>query len=262
MHDHKVLVEVCAGAATLTLNRAHAGNAIDLPTAQALVQAAERCESDESIRCVVLTGAGRLFCGGGDIAALAAAGDNLPEVLRELVGTLHTAVSKLMRMRKLLLVLVNGPAAGAGLSLAIMGDIVLAARSAYFSAAYGAVGLTADGGLSWHLPRLIGLRRAQEMILTNRRVSAEEASEMGLVTRVVDDAALRSEGDAMAQRLAGSATLALGQSRNLLLESFGGDLQAQLDREACSMIMAGATRDGREGIAAFIARRKPVFAGK
>ncbi len=261
MHEHPLRVDISAGTATLTLNRAQAGNAIDLPTAEALVAAAVRCEADESIRCVVLTGVGRLFCGGGDMAALAAAGDHLPEVLSELVGALHTAVSKLMRMRKPLLVLVNGPAAGAGLSLAVMGDVVLAVRSAHFSAAYGAVGLTADGGLSWHLPRLIGLRRAQEMMLTNRRVTAEEAAEMGLVTRVVDDDALTSEGAALAQRLAGSATLAIGGARTLLLESFGGGLEAQLDREARSMIRAGATRDGREGIAAFLARRKPVFAG-
>lgn len=261
MSQAPLLIEVSGAIATLTLNRTRVGNAIDLATARALLEAAIRCDTDGSIRCVVLTATGRLFCGGGDIAALAAGGDSLPSVLSELVGTLHVAVSKFMRMRKPLLVLVNGPAAGAGLSLAIMGDIVLAARSAHFSAAYGAVGLTADGGLSWQLPRLIGLRKAQEMMLTNRRVMAEEAEASGLITRVVDDEALRSEGAVLAEQLAGSATCALGGVRNLLLESCGGGLEDQLEREGRSMMVAGATHDGREGVAAFLVRRKPIFKG-
>ncbi len=256
-----LLIEVSGAIATLTLNRPRVGNAIDLPTARALMDAAIRCDTDGSIRCVVLTAAGRLFCGGGDIGALAAAGGNLPGVLSELIDTLHRAISKFMRMSKPLLVLVNGPAAGAGLGLAIMGDIVLAARSAHFSAAYGAVGLTADGGLSWQLPRLIGLRKAQQMMFTNCRVTANEAEAIGLITRVIDDEALQSEGTAVAEQLAGSATCALSGLRTLLLESFDSGLEEQLEREKDSMIMAGARRDGREGVAAFFARRKPIFEG-
>lgn len=156
-----------------------------------------RCESDGSIRCVELTAVGHIFCGGSDLGALTVADVSLPRVLSEFVGTLDMAVWKLMRMRKPLLVLVNGPAAGAGLGLAIMGDIVLAATSADFIAAFDDVGLTADGGLSWQLPRLIGLRRSQEILITNRRVTAEEAEGMGLITRVVDDEALAAEGAAL-----------------------------------------------------------------
>lgn len=261
MSDLPLLVEVSGAIATLTLNRPRAGNAIDLPTAGALIEAAIRCETDESIRCVVLTGVGRLFCSGGDIGALAAAGAGLPEALGELVGALHMAVSKFMRMRKPLLVLVNGPAAGAGLSLAVMGDIVLAAKSAHFSSAYAAVGLTADGGLSWQLPRLIGQRRAQEMMFTNRRVSAEEAAAIGLVTRVVTDEALPIEGAALAERLGASATGALGSLRELLLESFDREPESQLARELRAMMKAGASRDAQEGIAAFLERRQAVFHG-
>lgn len=261
MSDTPLLVEVSGAIATLTLNRPQAGNAVDLPLARALVEAANRCDADNSIRCVVLTAVGRLFCGGGDIAVLAAAADDLPQVLSELVGTFHTAVCKLMRMRKPLLVLVNGPAAGAGLSLAITGDIVVAARSAHFTAGYAAVGLTADGGLSWQLPRLIGLRKTQELLFTNRRVGVDEAETMGLISRVVSDEALRSEGTKTAESLATSATLALGEVRNLLLESFNGGLEVQLERETRSMMAAGATQDGREGVAAFLARRKASFSG-
>ncbi|PIK71576.1 hypothetical protein CS379_18575 [Methylobacterium frigidaeris] len=172
------------------------------------------------------------------------------------------AVSRLMRMEKPLLVLVNGPAAGAGLSLAIAGDVVLAAGSAHFTAAYGGVGLSPDGGMSWLLPRLVGLRRAQEIILTNRRIGAEEAERIGLVTRTVEDAALASEGAEVAAGLATSATRALGLARGLLADSLSSGLETQLEREARAIAEAGRTPDGREGIAAFLARRKPDFTGR
>jgi 2-(1,2-epoxy-1,2-dihydrophenyl)acetyl-CoA isomerase len=169
------------------------------------------------------------------------------------------AVSRLMRMAKPLAVLVNGPAAGAGLSLAISGDIVLAARSAHFTAAYGKVGLTPDGGMSWMLPRLVGMRRAQEIIVANRRIPAEEAASIGLVTRVVDDADLSREGAALAAELASSATLAIGGARALLLESHSNGLETQLEREARSIAAAGGTAESREGVAAFLERRAPDF---
>src|SRR3546814_554431 len=230
-----------------------------LPLARALLQAAIRCDTDPAIRCVVLTGAGKLFCGGGDVQAFSAAGDQVSSYLSELAGTLHMAVTRLMRMAKPLLVLVNGPAAGAGLSLAICGDMVLAARSAHFTAAYGMVGLSPDGGMSWLLPRLIGMRRAQAMIIGNQRVSANEAEAIGLVTRTVDDAALLSEGANLAEKLTSSATEAIGAARALLLESYDGALEAQLERETRSITARGASPECREGVAAFLGRRKPDF---
>lgn len=261
MSDAPLIVAVENGVATLTLNRPEAGNTIDLPLAHALLQAALQCDNDAAIRCVVLTGAGKLFCGGGDISAFAGAGEQVASFLSELAGTLHMAITRLMRMRKPLLVLVNGPAAGAGLSLALSGDIVLAARSAHFSTAYSAVGLSPDGGMSWLLPRLVGMRKAQEMILTNCRVASEEAAAIGLVTRIVDDADLASEGAKQSATLAASATSALGAARALLLESFGGSLEGQLEREVRSIAAAGASAECREGVAAFLARRKPDFMG-
>lgn len=261
MTDTPLLFSIDGATARLTLNRPAAGNAIDLPLAQALMQAATRCDQDDSIRCVVLTGAGRLFCAGGDLSAFAAAGDRVPAFLSELAGTLHMAISRLQRMEKPLLVLVNGPAAGAGLSLSLIGDIVIAGQSAHFTAAYGSVGLSPDGGMSWLLPRLVGLRRAQDMIIGNRRVSADEAATIGLVTRMVADADLTAAGDEAIRSLVAAPTKAVGAARNLLLDSFDGPLEAHLDRETRRIAASGATNDCREGVAAYLTRRKPDFTG-
>lgn len=261
MSDAPLLFEREGSIARLTLSRPAAGNAIDLPLARALRDAALVCDTDAGIRCVVLSGKGRLFCAGGDLGLMADAGDRLDAALSELAGTLHAALSRLARMRKPLLVLVNGPAAGAGLSLAICGDVVLSARSAHYTAAYGSIGLTPDGGMSWWLPRIVGLRKAQEIILSNRRIDAVEAEAIGLVTRLVDDAALADEGAIVAQRLAASATAALGAARGLLLDSYRNGFETHLEQEARTITAAAATAESREGVAAFVGKRKPQFEG-
>ncbi len=255
-----ILVEVAESIARITLNRPQAGNAIDLEMARALLDAAIRCDHDRAIRCVVLTGAGRMFCAGGDIGAFAAAGGNADAFLSELAGTMTLALSRLARMSKPLLVLVNGPAAGAGLSIAIAGDVVLAAPSAHFTSAYTGIGLVPDCGLTWWLPRLVGLRAAQEMIVTNRRIGAEEAARIGLVTRLADD--LEAAGHEAAEALAAAPTAALAASRALLLESFSATLETQCEREGRAIAAAGVSADGVEGVAAFAARRSPEFAGR
>lgn len=262
MSDAPVIVAVEGGVATLTLDRPDAGNAIDLPTAHALITAAIRCQTDRAIRAVVLTGAGRLFCAGGDVRLMSSAGAQAPALLAELAGAFHLAVTRLLRMPKPLVTLVNGPAAGAGFSLALLGDIVLAARSAHFTAAYGAIGLTPDGGLSWTLPRLVGLRRAQQIILANPRIGAEEAAALGLVTRVVDDEALVEEGRRLARRLADGPAAALGATRTLLWESSETSFETHLDRELRTLAAAGASADAREGLDAFLARRPANFKGE
>ncbi|MFN3817723.1 enoyl-CoA hydratase/isomerase family protein [Blastomonas sp.] len=261
MNDLPVLVSFDAGVATLTLNRPETGNTINMDMAQALLQAAIRCDTDGAIRCVVLTGSGRLFCAGGDLSSFADAGTNVAAFLSQLAGTLHMAVSRLMRMRKPLVVLANGPAAGAGLSLALAGDIVLAAPNAHFTAAYGAVGLSPDGGMSWLLPRLVGMRKAQQMIISNRRVGADEAAEIGLVSHVVSAEELTSEGMKQASLLASGATGAIGAARALLLDSYGDSFEGHLDREARSISALGTTDESREGIAAFLEKRRPDFIG-
>ena len=251
---------ISEGIARITLARPDVGNAIDLPLARALLSAAITCEADDTIRCVVLSGQGRLFCAGGDVGAMREAGDGLSAMLTELIAALHAAVHRLASMPKPLLVLVNGPAAGAGFSLAMLGDVVLSARSAHYTAAYAAIGLTADGGLSWLLPRLVGLRKAQEIILTNRRIKADEAEAIGLVTRTVADEALVAEGDAAAKLLTDAPVAALGAARALLKESFESGMETHLDRELRSMAIA-ARGEAREGLSAFFAKRPANFKG-
>ncbi len=166
---------IAGGIGRIVLDRPDMGNAIDMGLAEDLVAAAKACAEDDAARCVVLSAAGRMFCVGGDIGSFAAAGDEMGAFLRKLADVLHEAVLVLSAMDKPLVVVVQGPAAGAGLSLALLGDVVLASEASHFTAAYTGIGVTPDGGMSWLLPRLVGLRCAQEMILTNRRVSAAEA---------------------------------------------------------------------------------------
>ena len=234
--------------ARLVLDRPDAANSINLDLAKALARAAVQCDEDATIRSVVLTARGKLFCPGGDVGAFASAGDGLPALLKDLTIYLHQAVSRLARMEKPLVTAVNGAAAGAGFSLAILGDIALAARSATFNVAS-----------TWLLPRLVGLRRAQEIMLRNQRLGAEQAAELGVVTRVVDDGALLEEAMAIAHELATGPTFALGRTRALLLNSFGESLEAQMEFEARSIVECGRSAHGQAGVAAFLARRKPEF---
>lgn len=254
-----VTLSLADSIATITLQRPQVGNAIDFSLVEALADAASRCDADPLVRCVVLTGAGPRFCSGGDIALMAQAGDAMPDLLLRLASGFHVALKRLVQLRKPLVVLVNGPAAGAGLSLALVGDVVLSARSARFRAGYGSIGLTPDGGLSWMLPRLVGLRRAQEMILTDRTMDADEAAAAGLVTRSVEDSDLASEGLAAARKLSARAVEAVARARGLLFEGGSSAFFDHLDTEAQTIAAAGARAEATEGIAAFRAKRNPDF---
>lgn len=254
-----VLLAIDNGVATITLNRPEQGNGIDMALADELLAASEAVSADPTVRCVVLTGAGRMFCVGGDIAAFSAAAEQAGPFLKALADKLHESVLVLAAMAKPLITVVNGPAAGAGLSLAATGDIVLASEAAHFTAAYTAIGLTPDGGMSWTLPRLVGMRVAQEMILTNRRVSAAEAVTLGLVTRAVPADNLVAEAAALAAKLADAPTRALGAARWLLAEGQTHSLAVHLDLESQTIASAGAGPEGKEGVAAFLGKRKPDF---
>jgi 2-(1,2-epoxy-1,2-dihydrophenyl)acetyl-CoA isomerase len=194
------------------------------------------------------------------VKRLHAAGDALPGLLRDILVSLHPAISCLATMGKPVVTAIHGPAAGAGVGLAAVGDIALAEPDAHFTVAYSRIGLTPDGGATWLLPRLIGLRRTQELALTNRRVSAEEAAAMGLITRVVARGTLEREVDALAEALAQGPVGALGRTRRLLLASGQADLDAQLESERENITEQGGTAESRTGIAAFIERREPDFA--
>jgi len=254
--------ELADGVATITLNRPDAANAIDLALARELMQVAIRCDEDPSVRAVLLTGAGKMFCAGGDLKSFAAQGDRLPSLLKEITTNLHAATSRFARMAAPLVVAVNGTAAGAGFSIAISGDLVVMAESAKLTMAYTAAGLSPDGSSTWFLPRLVGMRRAQELMLTNRRLSAAEALAWGLVNQVVPDAELASTAMALARQLAAGATRAFGTVKTLLASTFSESLETQMELEARGIAAMAGGADGREGIEAFVAKRAPKFSGR
>jgi len=243
----------------LTLDRPTVGNAIDIPMARAFMEAAILGDEDDGVRCVLISGAGRLFCAGGDVAAFHGAGDALPSFLKEITAYLHSGIARLARMNKPVVTAINGPVAGAGVGLALLGDIVLAEPRAHFTLAYTAIGMVPDGGTTWLLPRLVGLRKAQEMMLRNPRISAQDAANMNLITRVVAEGTLATEADAVARELSNAATGAIGATRALLLESFSRSLETQMELESRAIAARARTFEGREGIASFVEKRPPNF---
>jgi len=261
MEYENLRFEQAEGVATITLDRPDAANAIDLGLGRELMHAAIRCDEDPGVRAVLLTGAGRMFCAGGDLKSFAARGDDVPALLKELTVYLHAATSRFARMEAPLLVAVNGTAAGAGFSLAVAGDLVWIAESAKLTMAYTAAGLSPDGSSSYFLPRLIGLRRTQELMLTNRRLSAAEALDWGLVSRVLPDAELLEAARALARDLASGPTRAFGVVKKLLATSFHESLETQMELESRGIAEMAGTADGREGIAAFLAKREAKFRG-
>ena len=256
-----VQIEVQDRVAVLTLSRPYTGNAIDQEMADSLLKAALACASDQSVRAVLLTGKGRSFCVGGDVKAFAAAGPGAAALVQELTASLHMAVARLARMDKPLVTAINGAAAGAGFGLAILGDVALGARSAKFAMAYGAIGLTPDGGATWLLPRLVGYRQAQRLALTGARIDAVEAERIGLITRAIDDADLQAEAFALAANLAQGPRRAFARTRALLQQALSNGLETQLELEAQGIAEAVGLPEGQEGIAAFVARRPPDFLG-
>ncbi|WP_374572310.1 enoyl-CoA hydratase/isomerase family protein [Phenylobacterium sp.] len=262
MNEDLISFQLDGGVARLTLNRPSAANAMNVALCQALCDAAIRCDEDPQVRAVHLTGAGRMFSAGGDLRAFAEDGDAVGASLKRMTTYLHSALSRLARMRAPLVVAVNGPAAGAGLSLAMLGDLVICAHSASFVMAYTAAGLTPDGGSTYLLPRLVGLRRAQELILTNRKLSAEEAVAWGLATQTVEDEALADVSLTAARRLADGPTNAFGAARALLMAGAAAGYESQMELEARAIAAASGSADGREGITAFLARRTPTFTGR
>jgi 2-(1,2-epoxy-1,2-dihydrophenyl)acetyl-CoA isomerase len=257
-----LLFDVKDHVARITMNRPEAANALNAEMGKDLMHAALRCSEDSTIRAVILTGAGRLFSGGGDLKSFAAQGDNMPYHLKEVTTYLHAAISRFTRMDAPVIAAVNGTAGGAGMSLCCFCDLVLAAESAKFTMAYTRVGLTPDGSSTYFLPRIVGLKRALELTLTNRILTAQEAMEWGIVTKVVPDASLQAEADALATQLASAATGALGAAKRLLHSGWGEPLETQMELESQVIAARAHTADGREGIAAFLEKRAAKFAGK
>ena len=251
-------LEVRDGVAFITLDRPDAMNSLSLDMGKDLLQAALTCASDREVRAVVLTGAGKIFCAGGDLRGMQESGERLQQFLHELTTQLHAAISVFTRMDAPLIAAVNGTTAGAGVGLMAMADIALAAQSARITLAYTGVALTPDGSTTYFLPRLIGLKRTAELMLTNRVLSADEALQWGLINQVLPDAELASVATSLAGKLAAGPTGAFGRVKRLLAAS-AGQLETQLALEARSISLQGISAEGREGVAAFLAKRKPAF---
>jgi 2-(1,2-epoxy-1,2-dihydrophenyl)acetyl-CoA isomerase len=260
MSSKSVLLELRDNVAHVTLNRPQAGNALDLEMAKDLVAASLECEGNRSIRAVLLSGAGNNFCVGGDVKAFVVQ-ERLPRYLREITSHLHMAVSRFARLDAPVIAAVQGSAAGGGFSLAISCDLVLATETATFLMAYSKIGMAPDGGSSYFLPRLVGFKRAMELALTNRVLSAREASAWGIVTDVVLANQLAARAEELARSLAQGPTGAFGSAKRLLHSGWNQSLETQMELESRAIAAAGGSADGQEGIRAFVEKRKAKFSG-
>lgn len=259
-----VRVEQTDGVATVTLDRPAAMNALDLATKIALRDALDAVATDEGVRAVVLTGAGRAFCVGQDLREHAAGLRDRP--LAEVWATVeqHYApiARSLLTMPKPVIAAVNGVAAGAGASIAFACDLRLVADGAGFNLAFTAIGLSCDTGASWTLPRLVGQARARELLLLPRTIDATEALALGLATRVVPAGDLAAEATDLAGALAAGPTMAYAAVKSALHYAAAHPLDEALEHEARLMAATGGSADHRGAVASFLAKEKPTFTGR
>lgn len=259
MSDYQTLTFEQRGAtARIVLDRPDAANGMNDVMTRELADAAARCDVPTT-KAVVLTGAGRFFCAGGDLKAMAASPLGPGRFVKRIADDLHRAISTFARMDAVLITAVNGVAAGAGFSLAVAGDLVLAADTASFTMAYTRAGLSPDGSSSYYLPRIIGVRRTQELMLTNRTLTAAESLEWGLVTEVVPAGELADRAHALADQMASAARTSSSAVKKLLLASLGSGLEEQMELEGRLIAACADSPDGREGIDAFLGKRAPKF---
>jgi 2-(1,2-epoxy-1,2-dihydrophenyl)acetyl-CoA isomerase len=263
MQFKHVTLEFDGPVAILKLDHPEVMNAVSMDMLGGLAEALDAIDDRRSeVRCLVLTGAGRAFCAGANLQGR----DNQKPGRSNAGATLETGYHPVLRrLRNLhcpIVTSVNGAAAGAGMSFALMGDMILCARSAYFLQAFRRIGLVPDCGSTWLLPRLVGKARSVELSLMGERLPAEKALEWGLVNRVYDDASLMEETMKLAQELANGPTIALSLIRKLYWESEDNSFEEQLDLEQRSQREAGAAEDFKEGVSAFLAKRPAKFKGK
>jgi 2-(1,2-epoxy-1,2-dihydrophenyl)acetyl-CoA isomerase len=251
-----------AAIATIRLNRPERLNAIDPDAAHALLDACRQAARDEEARALVIRGEGRAFMAGGDVTGFHEAGEDAPELVRGIIGLLEESIQILDGLRIPVVARAQGAVAGAGFSLMMAADVVVAAEDVRLAFAYTSIGTTPDGGLSWSLPRAVGLRRALEIGLLGEPIEAEEALRLGLVTKIVPLDELDAVTAKVAARLAGGPTLAFGRTRELLRNSWRHTLPEQLALERESFVASAGTEDFREGVAAFVERRRAEFHGR
>ncbi len=256
-------LDIDAQVATLKLDHQEVLNAVSADMLGGLQEALNEVESRrDDVRCMVLTGAGRAFCTGANLSGRNDAKASKGPSVSILETGYHPFLRRLRNLHCPLITSVNGPAAGAGMSIALMGDIIIAAKSAYFLQAFRRIGLVPDCGSTWMLPRLVGKSRAVELSLLGERLPAEKALEWGMINRVCDDAALAAETRKLAEDLANGPTVAMAHIRRLYWESPHNSFEEQLDLEVQTQQQARLAEDHREGVTAFLEKRPAKFKGR
>jgi 2-(1,2-epoxy-1,2-dihydrophenyl)acetyl-CoA isomerase len=265
MTDQVVLLEVSDAVATVTLNRPSVLNALDLSMAEELAMTIQACKDDDNVRALVLTGAGRGFCAGGDMKAAwkhHQEGKDARRYFRDLTVPLHRAITDMRLMEKPVIGAINGAAGGGGMSLAMACDLRLSASSAKFKQAYTSIGLTPDLGWTAIVPQIVGVAKALELLLTDPILEASEALALGLVHEIVPDDKLRERVREVSAQLAHGPTTAFAGAKKLVNSALFPTLETQLERERQQLMMQAGTKDFLEGVSAFLQRRNPTFQGR
>jgi 2-(1,2-epoxy-1,2-dihydrophenyl)acetyl-CoA isomerase len=255
-----VLLHKENGVGFITLNRPDKYNSFNREMAMELQENLDDCADDDTVRCIYITGAGKGFCSGQDLSE---AMNPSPEDFERMVREHYNAtILRIRRIEKPVIAAVNGVAAGAGANIAIACDIVLAAESASFIQAFSKIGLIPDSGGTYFLPRLVGLQRAAALMMTGEKVMAADAVAMGMAYKSFPDADFEAESKKMAFTLAQMPTLGIGLTKRLLNGTYNHSIEGQLDMEKQTQIIAGSSHDFKEGVQAFLEKRKPIFTGK
>ncbi len=257
-----VAVEGTGSVAVVRMKRPDRMNAYDFEMGKELLDAVLAAGADPGIRCVVLTGTGKAFSAGGDVTMMGTLAEGAPGQFLNLTVLLHACIASLRRCPKPVIAAVNGVAAGAGFSFALAGDIAVAAQSARFALAYQNIGLSPDGGASYFLARALGTQRSMELTLTGRTLSAEEAAAWGLVQKVYPDETFEAEVAALAASVAAGPTLAYAKAKELYNRALCQPLETHMEDERQRIAASSATADFRDGVRAFLEKRKPEFRGK
>ncbi len=252
--------DISGSIARIKLNRPEAGNTLNIDLAKELYDATVITETSKKVKSLILTANGKLFCGGGDLKFLHESKDNIKKTLLEMTHYFHGAIARMVRMAAPVIIGINGTAGGGGFSLALTGDIIYAVKDAKFTVAYTNAGLSPDGSSTYFLPRIVGLKKAKELMLTNRVLSAQEALNIGIIDKVVDSLAeLEIAVNKQAEIFSSGPKNAYSDVKKLLNLSYTNGLETQMDCEGIKISDNASSLDGMEGITAFKEKRKPNF---